>query len=203
MVKKLLRYGWIGTLTLLPFLVIIQIFLWLGSFVYSYLFKVLYLSNNTIASSLFLVFTLVLIAGFICFIGYKVEKRGKFLVLDLLEGFLEKVPLIKSLYQFLKEFLHMFLLNKDKSIYKNTVLINFPNKDMLSIGFVTKEIDENNIMVFVPTAPNPTNGFTVIVKKEKVTFVNIPIEEALKIIISIGSVGDKETYLNLKEKLKD
>lgn len=141
--------------------------------------------------------------AFIFYIGYIVEKRGKIFILDMIEKIFQKLPLIKSLYQFLKDFFKMFILDKERSIYKNAVMINFPNKELYSIGFATKEIDDQNTMVFIPTAPNPTNGFTVIVDKNSVKVLDIPIEEALKLIISVGSVSDPDTYLKLAKNLKD
>ncbi|MDU1443604.1 MAG: DUF502 domain-containing protein [Clostridium cochlearium] len=107
--------------------------------------------------------------------------------LKKLEEIFLKIPIIQHIYSAIKG-LSNSILKKDKVSFKQTVLVKFPNSEMLSIGFVTsdKTIKENKISVFVPTVPNPTTGFLILVDKDDVEYLSMPFEEAFKFILSLG-----------------
>lgn len=98
-----------------------------------------------------------------------------------------RIPLIQHLYSAIKG-LSNSILKKDKVSFKQTVLVPFPNKESLSIGFITsdKTIKENMISVFVPTVPNPTTGFLILVHENEVEYLSISFEDAFKLILSLG-----------------
>lgn len=98
-----------------------------------------------------------------------------------------KIPIIQHIYSAIKG-LSNSILKKDKVSFKRTVLVKFPNSEMLSVGFVTsdKTIKENKISVFVPTVPNPTTGFLILVDRNDVEYLSMPFEEAFKFILSLG-----------------
>jgi len=98
-----------------------------------------------------------------------------------------RIPLIQHLYSAIKG-LSNSLLKKEKVSFKQTVLIPFPSKENLSIGFVTSDetIKENKISVFIPTVPNPTTGFLILVDKSDVEYLSLSFEEAFKLILSLG-----------------
>lgn len=107
--------------------------------------------------------------------------------LKKLEEIFLKIPIIQHIYSSIKG-LSNSILKKDKVSFKQTVLVKFPNSEMLSVGFVTsdKTIKENKISVFVPTVPNPTTGFLILVDKDDVEYLSMPFEEAFKFILSLG-----------------
>ncbi|MBE6063813.1 DUF502 domain-containing protein [Clostridium cochlearium] len=107
--------------------------------------------------------------------------------LKKLEEIFLKIPIIQHIYSAIKG-LSNSILKKDKVSFKQTVLVKFPNSEMLSVGFVTsdKTIKENKISVFVPTVPNPTTGFLILVDKDDVEYLSMPFEEAFKFILSLG-----------------
>lgn len=99
---------------------------------------------------------------------------------------IRKIPIIGSVYRTFKDVVST-LFNADTKSFKQVVLVKFPNKDTSSIGFVTNEI-EDRVTVFIPTAPNPTSGFTMIYLREDVIFLDMKVEEAFKYVISCGVI---------------
>jgi len=76
------------------------------------------------------------------------------------------------------------------------VLIEFPSKGMKAIGFITNEISDSSgqklLNVFIPASPNPTSGFLEIVREEDIVRTNMSVDDALKMVISAGSVAPGE-----------
>ncbi len=108
------------------------------------------------------------------------------------EKILARIPLVRSIYGATKQAAHSILSPNEKS-FRQAVLVQFPRKGLWSVGFLTNSnfshIDiEDNITVFIPTAPNPTSGFMTITDKSHIKPLDITIEEAFKMIISVGVV---------------
>lgn len=114
-------------------------------------------------------------------------------LLELSERLLNRIPLVRSIYSAARQLAHTILTPNGQS-FKKVVLIEFPRKGTQSIGFVTNQGFAENITgtqtitVFVPTAPNPTSGFMMIVNKDDVTELDISIEQAFKMVVSIGVI---------------
>jgi uncharacterized membrane protein len=112
------------------------------------------------------------------------------------ERILFKVPMISTVYKTIKEISFAFFLQKD-TIFKRVVLVEYPRKGLYSIGLVTSEtkgiaqdtIKEDVINVFVPSTPNPTTGFLVLVPKHDTIDIDIPVSEAIKMILSGGAIN--------------
>ncbi len=104
----------------------------------------------------------------------------------------EKIPIIKAIYLPLKDFIHNFS-NKKSSNFKKVALVTYPMEGSYSLGFITKEnININGdikTIIFIPTTPNPTSGFLVFVDDSNYKELNIPVDQALKTIISLGSIA--------------
>ncbi len=199
LLKKLFRYLWLGTLSILPLLIVVQIFFWLQKVLLGYLYKAFAISegNYIFVGSMFF-----LIILFLTVVGYSIEKYGKSIFIAFIDNLMQNIPLLKTIYNFVKDFLKMVFATKESDVFREVVLVPFPNKNLKSVGFVTNVLDEKNIVVFVPTCPNPTSGFTVIVKKEEAYFIDVGIDEAMKMIISIGAVAEDEFKEKITEKLK-
>lgn len=101
------------------------------------------------------------------------------------------VPLIKSIYSSILQILQTFT-NSGKKSFSKVVIISFPSPETQSIGFITNEEVEiqggRHAAVFVPTTPNPSNGFLLIVPEDAYEIVDIPVEQALKMIVSMGTL---------------
>lgn len=90
-----------------------------------------------------------------------------------------KVPLVNKIYKLIKETIDVVTT---KQAFKTVVKVEFPKTGIYSIGFLT-----NKNTVFVPTTPNPTSGFLILTDKYEV--LNMDVEQALRYIISMGTIG--------------
>jgi uncharacterized membrane protein len=142
-----------------------------------------------------LVFTLLILflTGLLMtnFIGHR--------LVALWDRILAKIPLIRSIHSAVKQVLHAFVQPKGDS-FSRVLLVEFPRKGSWGIGFQTSTNfqqtpgDEEMVTVFVPTSPNPTSGFLIIVPRKETIKLDITVEEAFKTIVSLGVVmPDTET----------
>ena len=114
---------------------------------------------------------------------------------SLLEGILNRLPVIRSLYGAIKQIMETVLANKSAA-FRECVLIEYPRRGIWTIGFITGttrgevqgKIAEDMINVFVPTTPNPTSGFLLFVPVKDVIRLKMPIEDGLKLVVSGGIV---------------
>lgn len=115
----------------------------------------------------------------------------------IIEALFSKMPLVKSIYTPIKDIVGNFGSDKNDN-FKKVVLVNYPNEHTKSIGFVTKKSvgynEDTFSAVFIPTTPNPTNGFLVYFKPSDMEELDIPVNEALKLVISLGSASPVQFY---------
>lgn len=115
--------------------------------------------------------------------------------LGWLEIALSRIPLVRTIYGGIKK-LAETLLSGNSVAFRHAVLIRYPHKDSWSIAFQTADapqevMDKTGqtlIAVFVPTTPNPTSGFLLMVPKQDVIRLQMPVQEALRLVISLGVV---------------
>lgn len=106
----------------------------------------------------------------------------------VLERFFEQIPVVKSVFSAIKQIAEVFLQDR-RTAFQKVVLFAYPRQGLFSIGFVTRDEPENQLVnVFLPTAPNPTSGFMLLVPREELRELGIPVEEAIKLIVSGGSI---------------
>ncbi len=117
---------------------------------------------------------------------------GKHLV-ALWDKCLARIPLIRSIYSAVKQVVHAFLKPKTES-FSQVLLVEYPRKGVWSFAFQTgKDFqgaphDQPTKTVFIPTTPNPTSGFLLIVPKTDVIALDMNVEDALKMIVSLGVI---------------
>ena len=119
---------------------------------------------------------------------------GKSMV-GLWESMLERIPVVRSVYSAAKNFAEIVFSDSGQS-FKKVLLIEYPRKGLYSLAFQTSnelgEVQgrsgESVICTFVPTTPNPTSGFIIIVPSKDVIELDMEVDEALKMIISLGVV---------------
>lgn len=141
------------------------------------------------------------ILAFVCLI-YCMGIIGTFFIVKRLiraaEDMLLQLPLLKTIYGAAKSIVTTFSI-RPKAAFRSTVLVEFPKAGAFSIGFVTGEIADNQgrkyYKVFIPTAPNPTSGFLQIMPVEMAKPAGIPVEEAIKMILSGGIIGPEHMPL--------
>lgn len=111
------------------------------------------------------------------------------------ERLFAKIPLVRPIYAGIKQLVEAFNPHDNKS-FKHVVLIQFPREGIFSIGFMTSEASPDlspdlqrvYYNVFIPTTPNPTAGFFLIIPKENVQITNLTRQEAMALIISGGII---------------
>ncbi len=118
---------------------------------------------------------------------------------SLLETVTGRIPLLKTAYQVGKQ-LSSTLSLPEKNIFKKAVLVDYFKPGAWVIGFVTGEIlDERTgitlLKIFIPTVPNPTSGFLVIIGEELVQETAWSVEDAMKMVISGGIIGPMTIHI--------
>ena len=116
-------------------------------------------------------------------------------LVSLWEAILERIPLVRSIYSAAKKFAEVLFAETGES-FKQVLLIEYPRKGLYSLCFQTstelQEIqsrtDEQVICVFVPTTPNPTSGLILMVPRRDVIELDMDVESALKMVVSLGVV---------------
>lgn len=116
-------------------------------------------------------------------------------IVNLFDRIMNRIPFVKKIYGSTKMLLEV--LNQDKKEFDRVVLIEFPNRHMRAVGFVTRIIEDKTTnqqlaAVYVPTTPNPTSGYLELVPVDRVTNTDMTVEEAMTFIISGGAVGRSE-----------
>jgi len=138
-------------------------------------------------AALFLAVVLISIAGRLT--RYYIGKK----VIQVLDVTLLRVPLLNKIYITIKQVNEAFTSNK--SAFKQVVLVDFPQKGQRDVGFVTGEQDatfneggQKTMSVFIPTTPNPTSGFLILVPENEITKLNMSVAEGIKFIVSLGAI---------------
>lgn len=111
------------------------------------------------------------------------------------ESVLERIPVVRSIYSAAKNFAEVVFSDSSQS-FKKVLLIEYPRKGVYSLAFQTStqlgEIQgrtgEDVVCTFVPTTPNPTSGVIIMVPRKDVIELDMDVDEALKMIISLGVV---------------
>lgn len=109
------------------------------------------------------------------------------------ESILSKIPLVRSIYNSVKQVINT-VLSTNSDAFRKVLLIEYPRKGLWSIGFqtgavnpeISNKTNEELISLFIPTTPNPTSGFLIMIPKQEAIELNMSIDEALKFIISLG-----------------
>jgi uncharacterized membrane protein len=112
-----------------------------------------------------------------------------------LESQVQRIPVIGPVYSGAKRFSETVLTDTGRS-FKQVVMVEFPRKGLFSIGFITShELEEAQAKtaqevtcVFVPTTPNPTTGFIVLVPRDEVVIMDMTVDEAFKMLLTLGVV---------------
>jgi len=114
-------------------------------------------------------------------------------LLNIFNNILKKIPILRTIYSAILQMTETFTKNDTNK--KNVVLIEYPRKGVWAVGFATKKnstemstkTKKELINVFVPTTPNPTSGFLLMLPKEDVIYLDLNFEEASKFIVSAGT----------------
>ena len=190
-VAKIRNYFLAGAVVLIP----IGITLYVTLFIIKISSKILpkelnpnsYLPVDIPGIEIIIAFLLITIIGWISvsFLGKK--------IIDLLNVVLKKIPILRTIYSAIGQMTESFTKNqKDQS---SVVLLEYPRKGVWAVGFATNEnkgvistkVKEDLVNVFLPTTPNPTSGFLLMVPKKELIYLDVTFEQASKFIVSAGT----------------
>tara|TARA_Y200000002_G_C22349707_1_gene524504 strand:- start:34 stop:648 length:615 start_codon:yes stop_codon:yes gene_type:complete len=112
---------------------------------------------------------------------------------EFFNNVLKKIPILRTIYSAIGQMTQT--LTKSDSKQKSVVLLEYPRKGIWAVGFATKEnegiiknkIGEDIMNIFVPTTPNPTSGFLLMVPKKELIYLDVSFEQASKFIVSAGT----------------
>jgi len=138
---------------------------------------------------------LLIIIAVIMFVGIILRILFLRSIIHSVEGIIGKIPLVRPIYLGIRQLVRAFGV-QDKRSFKKVVLIEFPRPGMYSLGFLTstfaKQLAPNKeqtfYSIFVPTTPNPTSGYFIVLEEKDVQVVDLSHQEAMALIISGGII---------------
>ena len=125
-------------------------------------------------------------------------------VVHFWENMVDKIPIARIIYSGVKQLLESFFLQKNDA-FKRVALLEYPRRGVYVIGFLTGEsrgevqskTTKKMMNVFVPTTPNPTSGFYILIPEDELVILNMTVEDAFKLIISGGIFSPPENNKRL------
>ena len=188
---RLRNYFFTGAVVLIP----IGITLYLSLFIIKISSKILpkelnpnyYLKFDIPGIEIFIAFIIITFIGWLSlsFLGKK--------IIEIINKILKKIPILRTIYSAIGQMTES--LAKPDNKQKSVVLLEYPRKDIWAVGFATQEnkgiikdkIGTELVNVFVPTTPNPTSGFLLMVPKKDLIYLDVSFEQASKFIVSAGT----------------
>jgi len=192
---KLRNYFFTGVIVLIP----IGFTLYLSKFLINFSTKLVPsgLNPNTYLPYSIPGIEIILTIIFITIIGgLSLSFLGK-KFLQIIDDLFKRIPILRTIYSAIGQMTDSF--RNQEGNKKSVVLVEYPRKDSWAVGFATKEntgeiknkIEINLVNVFVPTTPNPTSGFLLMIPKKDLIYLDMTFEEASKFIVSAGTSSPK------------
>ena len=190
---KIRNYFFTGVIVLIP----IGFTLYLSKFIINASSKVLptYINPNNYMAFTIPGIEIIITILFITIVGgLSLSFLGK-KFLKIIDKLFKQIPLLGTFWSAIQQMSQSFKKNKHKK--KSVVLIEYPRKGIWAVGFATKENDgeiankvkKKMLNIFVPTTPNPTSGFLLMIPIEDVIYLDMSFEDASKFIVSAGTTS--------------
>ncbi len=138
------------------------------------------------------VVALILVTGFLAanLIGQK--------LVEFWEALMRRIPLVRSIYSSVKQVSDTILAPNGQA-FRQAVLVQYPRHGSWTIGFVTGTpaqqvvgyLPTDSVSIYVPTTPNPTSGFFLMMPRAEIVELDIPVDAALKYVVSMGTVAPR------------
>ena len=130
-------------------------------------------------------------------------------IIKLGESLLNRMPVVRSIYSATKQILET-VISTQSDAFREVVLVEYPRRNLWVIGFVTgatkgevaRLVPGSNVNVFIPTTPNPTSGFLLFCPVKDIVYLNMRVEEAVKLVVSGGIVSPPDRSANNKALAK-
>jgi uncharacterized membrane protein len=199
--ERLRRYFFAGVLVLLPLVITIWILGWIIA-IMDGLLDVLPAALHPSTSGLGALITL----GLILFLGFLATGVVTRRALAVWDGFLIRIPVFRGVYTSVQKLVENIFSQEQGD--RRVVLFEYPRKGIFTVGFATgyaceelrKYSEDRLVNIFVPTTPNPTAGFFLLVPEREIVTLDMTAEEAFKLIVSGGMISpeDKSILVGLK-----
>ncbi len=142
---------------------------------------------------------LILVIILIFAVGLLTRNLAGRRVVHIWENMVDRIPLVRIIYSGVKQLLEAFFIQKNQA-FKRVALLEYPRRGTYVIGFITGEskgevqskTNKNMMNVFVPTTPNPTSGFYILIPEDELIILDMSVEDAFKLIISGGIFSPPE-----------
>ena len=144
--------------------------------------------NETYPEFVLTLIGLVIFVLLIVLIGIFTRNLIGMALFRLVERFFQRIPVVKSVFSATKQIAEVFLRDR-RTAFQKVVVFEYPRKGLFSLGFVTMDRPTDPLVnVFLPTTPNPTSGYMLLVPRKELRELPLPVEEAIKLIVSGGSI---------------
>lgn len=150
---------------------------------------------------------IIVIAVFIC-IGWLATNFLGRLFIRISEYIVDQMPVVRTLYSAIKQIFETIMASQSNA-FREVVMLEYPRKGIWSVGFVTgttqgqvqEFTEQETVNVFVPTTPNPTSGYLLFVPKKELKYLDMSVEEGVKLVVSAGIITpEQEAAKKLKKK---
>ena len=148
---------------------------------------------------------LIIAVAFFIVVGWVTRNFLGRLLVRITEYVVDRVPVINSLYGTIKQIFETVMASQSDS-FRDVVMLEYPRKGVYAIGFVTgvtegevqRATKAETINVFVPTTPNPTSGFLLFVPKKELIYLDMSVEEGVKLVVSGGIITPPDRGIEKK-----
>lgn len=180
-IKQVSEYFLIGVLAVMPIVIVVQVVVVSKRLLADLFFSVYgYMDSYAFTFVLF-----VAVIGLLSYIGYSIVKHRQSIVISTVDLLVAKIPLLSTIYRVTKKVINMFS-GGDATAKREVVYVEYPKDGVWVPAYVTNRSGSWYVL-FVPTSPNPTSGFTVMIHESKVIKSELNIEEVTSFIVSVGA----------------
>ncbi len=150
---------------------------------------------------------LVIVIAFFIIVGWLATNFLGRMFIRLSEYIVDKMPVVRSLYGAIKQIFETIMASQS-SAFREVVMLEYPRKGIWSIGFVTgtsegevqSHTEQETVNVFVPTTPNPTSGYLLFVPKAELKYLEMSVEEGVKLVVSAGIITPSTELEKIESK---
>ncbi len=150
------------------------------------------------------VLSILLAAVLVYLVGYLISSYLGRMAFDTVDGLLARFPIIKVIYPYAKQFTDSIFGGEKTAKFSKVVAVQYPRPGIYSLGFlvgtgvdeVAKHVGRKMVTVFVPSSPTPVMGYVIIVPQDEVIPLSIAVEQAFRMVISLGILSPNERLPN-------
>lgn len=171
-----------GLIVILPFFIFFILVKWIIGLISSIVAPFMHLFPQNWNSFFIEAIAIGILIGLCFFMGLMIRTQfGKNFYSMIEDGILAKLPMYTTIKETVQQ-----IFGDNKTSFQQVVLIDPYHTGTRMIGFITDELENDHYAVFVPTAPNPTNGYVYVMPKRDIEFIDAKSDKAMKAIFSLG-----------------